>query len=365
MRWRTAVSWWSGLAVVCLVLGFALLDGLHTYAGLAAEGSPRHWSRTLILSAIFWLAYAAFLPPILFVANRYPFELRRPRMLLIHLSAALTFTYVHILAVSHLMAPWRPTEAEFLPLIGRLVRLNFGINFLTYWAIVGGMYAHRYYNESRQRELTAAKLEASLAAARLEALRVKLNPHFLFNALNAISVLAMKEQHAAVVGMLSRLSDLLRVSLDDTRPPEIPLSEELRFIDGYLEILRLRFGDRMVVERRVAADSLDALVPSMILHSIVENAVMHGIAARFDEGHIAIAAHRVNGKLHLQVSDNGPGFGACATRGLGTGLGSTRARLALTYGDAHSLELRDATGGGAIVTIVVPFVAADVLHVSA
>lgn len=161
------------------------------------------------------------------------------------------------------------------------------------------------------------------------------------------------------------MSDLLRVSLDDARPQQIPLSEELQFLDGYLEILRLRFGERMVVERRVAAESLDALVPSMILQPVVENAVVHGVAARCGEARISIESRRVNNMLHLQITDNGPGFSAGATRGLGIGLGNTRARLAQIYGAAYGLELGNATEGGAIVTITLPFVAATRLTVSA
>lgn len=361
MRWPAAVSWRSGLTLFGLALCLALLDAVHTQAGLAAQGSARDWSTTLVLSAIFWLSYAAFLPPILFVADRYPIELRRPRTLLIHLATALAFTYVHILTISYLMAPFRPTPEELVPLIGRLLRLNFGINFLTYWAIVGGMYAHRYYKESRRRELAAARLEASLAAARLEALRAKLDPHFLFNALNAISVLALTRKHKAVVETIARLSDLLRVSLDDSRPQHIPLAEELRFIDGYLDLLRLRFGDRMIVERRVAEESLDALVPTMILQPVVENAVMHGVAARCEDGHVAIEAERVDGRLRLRVIDNGPGFAARVPVDLGIGLGNTQARLTQSYGAACSLELSDATAGGAVVTITLPFVVAGEL----
>ena len=356
VSWRPT-SWRRGLAIGSLVLFFALLDGLHTQAGFVAEGAPHAWSNTLGLTAVFWLVYAAFLPPVLFVADRYPIDIRRPRTLLIHLSGALAFTYVHILVIGFLTAPFRQAPDAWVPLLGRLVRLNFSIDFLAYWAIVGAMFALRYYNESRQREVAAAQLQVSLAAARLDALRAKLNPHFLFNTLNAISVLALKRQHIAVVDAISHLSSLLRVSLDDTRPQQIPLSEELRFLDGYLEIIRLRFGDRMVVERHVTAESLDAVVPNMILQPVVENAVVHGVAARCGEGHIAIEARRVNDSLHLRVTDNGPGFSSGATPGVGIGLSNTRARLAQIYGGAHSLELSNATDGGAIVTMTLPFVA--------
>ncbi len=362
---RPTARWRKGLAVAGVVLTVAGLDALNTQAGFIVEGTSRTWQATLVLSAIFWLAYAAFLPPILFVADRCPLDLRRLRTLLIHFSAALAFTYVHILAISYLMAPLRPTQEAFLPLIGRLLRLNFGINFLTYWAIVGGMSAHRYYQESRQRELTASKLEASLAAARLEALRAKLNPHFLFNALNAVSVLALNRQHSAVVDTISRLSELLRVALDDSRPQQIPLAEELRFIDDYLEIIKLCFGDRFVVERHLERESLDALVPSMILQPVVENAVVHGIAALCSDGRITIEARRLNGMLQLRVADNGPGFKSTATRGIGIGLGNTRARLVQAYDASSSLDVSGPAEGGAIVTMTFPFVTTRELAVPA
>ena len=356
--WKPAASWQRGFTLAGLLMAFALLDGVHTHLGFIAEGNPRPWWNTLIATAIFWLIYAAFIPPVLFVAERYRLDLR-PRTILIHLLAAFAFTYIHILAVSYLMAPLRAAPVEVVPLLGRLVRLNFGINFLSYWAIVGATHALRYRGESRQSELAAAQLEASLTASRLEALRAQLNPHFLFNTLNAISVLALKGQHTAVIDTLSRLSDLLRVSLDDTRPHRVPLSEELDFLDGYLKILQLRFGDRLVVEQRITREVLDALVPCMILQPVVENAIVHGIAARCGEGRISIEAARTNDTLHLQIQDNGPGFGTSTTRGHGIGLRNTRARLEQIYGRGHSLELSDAAEGGAIVTISIPFVVGE------
>jgi two-component sensor histidine kinase len=360
MDWKPATSRYKvWLAIIGLVLSFALLDGIHTHLGAIAEGSRPLWTTTLYQTAIFWLIYAAFIPPVLFVANKYQLDLRRRKAVVIHLAAALAFTYVHILAGMYLMAPFRTTQLDFMPLLGRLVRLNFGIDFLTYWAIVGATYALRYHGESRERELAAAQLQARLTESRLEALRAQLNPHFLFNTLNAVSVLALKGQQNAVLDTLSRLSDLLRVSLDDKRPQKVPLAEEIEFLDRYLDILRLRFGDRMIVERHVAPETLNALVPCMILQPLVENAVVHGISAQCGEGRIAIKSERVNGFLHLEVSDTGPGFGSGASRGHGIGLGNTRARLEQIYGAAHCIDLRDSAGGGAMVSISLPFVAAD------
>jgi sensor histidine kinase YesM len=252
-----------------------------------------------------------------------------------------------------------------VPLLGRLLRFNFAINFLTYCAIVGAMYGVRLYSQARRRELATAQLEASLAATRLEVLRAQLNPHFLFNTLNAISVLAMKGQHAAVTDTLARLGELLRVSLDDTRPHQVPLSDEVEFLGGYLEILRLRFGNRMVVDQAIEDDALDALVPCMLLQPVVENAIVHGISARPGEGRIVIDARRMEERLVLQVSDNGPGFGASTARGHGIGLRNTRARLEQIYGTSQRLELIDGPEGGAIVRISIPFLTAGALAVPA
>jgi len=354
--WQTA-SWRRWLAISALVLLLALLDALHTHVGFVVEGHPLPWSDTLGMTAVFWLVYAAFVPPIMWVADRHRFDLRRPLTVIMHVSAALVFAYVHILVISVLMAPFRPAPVPFVPLLGRLLRLNFGINVLTYWAIVGAMHAIHYQGESRERKIAATQLQASLTASRLESLRAQLNPHFLFNALNAISVLALKRQHTAVVDNIARLSELLRVSLDNARPQQIPLGEEMRFLDGYLGLVQLRFGDRMVVDRQVPNETLGALVPTMILQPLVENAVVHGAGVRVG-GRIAIEVRRDADRLRLTVSDNGPGFAARSTNGEGIGLRNTRARLEQFYGSAHTLDMANAPDGGAVVAITIPFVGA-------
>jgi signal transduction histidine kinase len=363
--WKLAAPRGAWPWVAGVVLAFAVLDGVHTQAGFLAEGNPQSWVQLMRETAIFWLVYAAPLPLVLLIADRFPLDPRRPRNILIHLAAALSFTYLHVIVVTGTFIQSRPAPTPLVPLLGRVLRFDFALNFLTYCAIVGAMYGVRLYTQARRRELTAAQLEASLAAARLEGLRAQLNPHFLFNTLNAISVLAMKGQHAAVTDTLARLGELLRVSLDDTRPHQVPLSDEVEFLGGYLEILQLRFGDRMVVEQSIDNDVLGALVPCMILQPVVENAIVHGISARPGEGRIAIGARRTEERLVLQVSDNGPGFGASAARGHGIGLRNTRARLEQIYGTAQRLELIDGPEGGAIVRITIPFVTTGALAVPA
>ena len=198
------------------------------------------------------------------------------------------------------------------------------LSALIYVTVAATSHAWLIARRLREEEANAVRAEALRARAELTALRAQLNPHFLFNTLNAISVLALKGQHAAVTDTLARLGDLLRVSLDDTRPHQVPLSDEVEFLGGYLEILQLRFGDRMVVNQSIETDTLGALVPCMILQPVVENAIVHGISSRPGEGRIAIGAWRIQDQLVLQVSDNGPGFGASTARGHGIGLTAGR-----------------------------------------
>jgi sensor histidine kinase YesM len=184
---------------------------------------------------------------------------------------------------------------------------------------------------------------------------MQLNPHFLFNTLNAISVLALKGDRQNVVRMLARLSDLLRLALENAEQV-VPLSEELVFLQPYVEIEQVRFRDRLQVVQDIDPDTLDAEVPSLFLQPIVENAVRHGIAQRPGPGLIEIRARRAGDTLALEVLDTGPGFGdgPDLARG-GVGLANARARLEQLYGRAQRLELLTAPSGGAMVRVVLPF----------
>jgi len=239
---------------------------------------------------------------------------------------------------------------------------EYPIDLLAYWIVIGFVYASRYYSELAAREVAAAKLEASLAEARLEVLRRQLSPHFLFNTLNAISVLALRGDNDAVIETLSRLSDLLRFAIDETHPQTVPLSEELNFLDGYLAIQQVRFDDRLRVELKIAPQTLDALVPFMILQPIVENAIEHGISAQCEGSTITIKADIEHDELHLLVSDSGPGFKfehrtrpSRPANGNGIGLANTRQRLDQLYGARHLIEYGPSPSGGASVAIHIPF----------
>jgi LytS/YehU family sensor histidine kinase len=225
----------------------------------------------------------------------------------------------------------------------------------SYSLIVLLYYLLDYYRKYREREVRAAELESELAKAELRALQVQLQPHFLFNTLHAIGVLMHTEPETAH-RMLAQLSDLLRGSLDELARPEIPLRQELSFVEKYLEIQRIRFRDRLDVRYRISPEARNALVPNLILQPLVENAIEHGIAPFGEAGVIEIRADRKDASLEVTVHNNGrpmtvPGSGF----GNGIGLTNTRRRLERLYGPEHRLELRNTAGGGVEAIFVVPY----------
>jgi LytS/YehU family sensor histidine kinase len=195
-----------------------------------------------------------------------------------------------------------------------------------------------------------------MTEARLNALRMELHPHFLFNTLNAISGLVRRREIDAAVRMLARLGELLRVTLERGSVQQVPLERELSFLRLYLEIERIRFHDRLGVDFEVDPEVLDALVPTLILQPLVENAVRHGVARLSGPGRVGVRAARQDGKLILQVADTGAGFqaGNGGTR-LGVGLSNTRARLEQLYGADAAMMLDNGPAGGALVTVTLPY----------
>jgi two-component system, LytTR family, sensor kinase len=251
----------------------------------------------------------------------------------------------------------------------------FMLNVVTYWAALGAYYALDFHRRVREGEMRAARLEADLHEARLDALRMELNPHFLFNTLNTIAALVERGQQWPAVTMLARLGDLLRTTLEKGSDPEVPLERELEFLEIYLEIVATRFSDRLSVETAVAPEARGVLVPTLILQPLVENAVRHGIARRPGRGRIRIGAREVVGGLELTVVDyaeNGAAYAAGhgaeagqeqppengarpSTLRAGIGLDNTRRRLAQLYGGAARLRLEPLPGGGGtIVTVFLP-----------
>jgi LytS/YehU family sensor histidine kinase len=215
----------------------------------------------------------------------------------------------------------------------------FDWEMMTYWTIAGLSHAVLYYRESKDRALRAALLETRLVEAQLQALQQQLHPHFLFNTLHAISALMHRDVEAAD-RTLMRLSDLLRMTLENIGQQEVTLIAELDFLSKYLQIEQTRFADRLMVRYDIQPDALDVLVPSLVLQPLVENAIKHGVARKAGRGHIDISARREGDKLRLEVRDDGVGLSEDALTALqkGIGVSTTRARLQHLFGADYRFE---------------------------
>lgn len=249
--------------------------------------------------------------------------------------------------------------------LGTITHLWFLREMIVYCGIVAAGIAREYSVRYRARQQEAvrlqaetAQLQAQLAEARLSALRSQIDPHFLFNTLNAVSALVERDPRG-VRRMIARLSELLRHSLDGAGEPEVTLRQELEFADRYLEIMRIRFQGSLEVEQRVDEGMMDAMVPSLVLQPLVENAVKHGVGRLRGVGRIEIEARRDGDRVVLTVRDNGPGMEGDAPAREGVGLRNTRERLAQLYGDDAKLTLRPADGGGFEAEVALPWRSAD------
>jgi signal transduction histidine kinase len=363
-------AWWSfrgpwlWLVPLCFFALVAILEATHAWIGyrLAGEpvigftlnGRPMSWLALVARSLPSWLLVGVLAPLVILLVRRFPLAASNwRRSVPVHLGGALLFAAVFLLAASyvryHLFLQEQPGVTWRLAAT-RYYAVYFNTFFFNYWALVAVYSAFR--SQERHREILL--LEKQLAEARLHTLQAQLRPHFLFNALNAISTLAREGERRTVVRMLAGLSDLLRASFRDGSAPLISLREELTLVERYLDLEKLRFPDRLTVTIDAAGDVLDERVPRFVLQPVVENALRHGIAASSGTGLVCIEARRTNGTLELRVRDSGPGpRTGCAD---GTGLANTRGRLEQIYAGRASLELTTARGGGALVTMTLPCV---------
>jgi signal transduction histidine kinase len=328
-----------------IVAGFSAARGLMEAAWTYAARQVS-WHVALVWTLPSWLFLLPLSAATVVLAGRFSFERgNRARSVVVHTLACALFGIVHLGAITPFRVlianepmTWERLTHAFLVAI----RLLLYLDVLTYWAIVG-MYLALHYSNMR----------TSLAEARLAALRAQLNPHFLFNTLNAISTLALKGDQPAVTETIGRLSGLLRAALDE-HTEEISLTREMEFLEDYVAIQRIRFADRLCVDTQLADDTLDGLVPTMILQPIVENAIKHGVNAQRGPGHVSVSAVRNNGSLVIEVRDTGPGFRSVDTHA-GIGLTNTRARLEQLYGSRYLFEYGSRPEGGASVLISIPF----------
>jgi two-component system, LytTR family, sensor kinase len=353
---RRLAAWWG------LAIGFWTVIGLsfasQYYLSSLKAGRPVSWSHAVSWSLGDWYVWGLLSVPIIQLARRFRFDdVQWIRSVAIHLVASGLFSLVYMVLRAWLgqVQSWiGGSPVTFGDAFNPLVVKSVHFNLLTYWVIVSVSHAFAYYRQFQERALRASELEKRLAQAKLQALQMQLNPHFLFNTLNAIASLMHMDVKAAD-RMITRLADLLRYALESTDAHEVPLRQELSFLERYLEIEKTRFGRRLNVRLEIAPDTLDLLVPNLLLQPLVENAIRHGIEKRSKPGWIELHARCEEGRLHLEVRDNGPGLPAEPPQRQGIGLTNTRSRLQQLYGKGQSLELRDAEGGGVVVDIWIPF----------
>jgi signal transduction histidine kinase len=349
-----------------LIFGVATALGVFSafqafnYVSVFTDRSPQ-MLHLLVLNMTYWWSWAVLVPGILWLARRYPFERRSwPRAAGIHAIGVVVVTFLHaFLTVSSrepiAAALGMKMMGAWLSEFQRLFFLNFDWEMMTYWTVVGLSHAMQYHREAQDRALAAAQLETRLAEAQLQALQRQLHPHFLFNTLHTISALMHRDTEAADA-MLARLSDLLRLTLDRIGVQQIPLKEELEFLETYLMIERTRFGERLKVQMEIEPETLGILVPNLILQPLVENAMRHGIGARVGGGRLQIVARRTGDRLWMMVRDNGPGLTQAKLDAFnhGVGLSNTRSRLEHLYPGAHRFEFHEPSDGGLAVTIEIP-----------
>ncbi len=322
--------------------------------------------RVLLENMPWWYLWALAIPIIIWLVNRFPFDRAGwLRSAGVHLPASIVVAGLHLAlySVYHWYVVSLGLFDDSLSQQMRRFFASFIFNeILTYWGILVGYYVLVYYRrhqrselQAAQSEARAARLEAGRIEAHLSALRMELQPHFLFNTLNSISGLVRRSENQQAVQMLARLGDLLRITLDRRSEHTVPLEEELDFLRRYLEIEQIRFRDRLEVELAVADDCLDLHVPTLILQPLVENALRHGIARVPGPGNLTVSARLTGGNLELAVSNSGPpGVTSVAIRREGIGLSNTRARLRELYGAEARLTLEGAAEGGTVARVTLP-----------
>jgi two-component system, LytTR family, sensor kinase len=358
--------WWQSLwARVGLIFAVWTIIGLvfsaQWYFAAFRSEQPVAWSRALYMQMSWGYLWALATPLVLYLVRRFPFDKGRwPRNLFVHL---LTSTLLIFIAgvIGHIIVYLNVGRA-----MGRTYTFANSVRFAisnytegmgVYLLLVLLAYAYNYYQRYRQGELRASQLETQLSQAQLQALKMQLHPHFLFNTLHSISALLHKDTEAARK-MITRLGDFLRLTLENSGRQEVTLKEEMEFLRCYLEIERIRFQDRLTTHVFIDAEALDVRVPNLILQPIVENAIRHAIAPRSTPGEIEIRAKHVDGFLRIQVLDNGPGLpmnrSVDSLFKKGLGLMNTQTRLERLYGARHRFEIANDPKGGLAVTLEIP-----------
>jgi two-component system LytT family sensor kinase len=339
-----------------IALAWLLFSGfmvLLVFAQNLSAGTPTHWGETLGGRLLHGLLWGLLTPVVFALATRFDLtERRRLPHLLVHAAASYGLTLVYRLAYAGVMTVFGAQPSGFS--LGQVI-VNANTWVPIYWMLLCMAYAVQYRERFRQGQVQAAQLETQLVQAQLQALKMQLQPHFLFNSLNAVSALMGTDVKAAR-RMLAQLSQFLRLVLDGSDTQEVTLAQELHLTRLYLEVEQTRFPDRLAVAYRIAPGTEAALLPALLLQPVVENAVRHGLAPQAGVGELAISALQQADRLIVQVQDNGRGTADTAVRGIG--LRNLESRLATRYGADYAVTVETAPGQGYCLRLSLPFQAA-------
>lgn len=343
--------------VALAALAWTIVGCVFALPGLSTGANRRH---ALLLSLTLWWSWGLVTPLIFLVDRLIPVSSKQlARRVLAHFLPSLLVTCVYVYLLGAIRATFGMDQWNSLLSMRVLVdslRSLFLWNWLIYWLILGAWQAYRYYDHYIAGELRLERLEKSFSEARLNALRMQLDPHFLFNALNTISSQVERDPKLAR-GMIEHLGDLLRLSLESKDLQEVPLAEEMAFLEHYLAIQKIRFGDQLRIETQIAPEVKYACVPCLFVQPLVENAIRHGISRRASGGTVIVSADRVGNRLEIRVLDDGVGLPAGWTleNSGGVGLSVTRQRLAGLYSDGEArFAVNRRVGGGTEVEISLP-----------
>lgn len=353
---RTAVTWPYFAAVW---MGLALFDATQTVVVMHSEGMHHAWGKLFITILFSWLPWAASTPVVLYLGRRFP-PLRPPWWTwVIHISACLGTCVAYAAwnaGFDWTLNPWLDnSHSAYLPLL-RGKFLNGLLSSVVLYAtvlVVGQMLDSRRHLAIQQME--TARLNEQLSREQLNALRRQIEPHFLFNTLNGIAGLIREQRNDAAVAMLAGLSDFLRHSFQNSAQ-RVPLTEELEYLEKYLQIEKMRFGERLKLTLDVAPELLSAQVPTLILQPMVENSIKHGISKRVAGGEIRVSASRFDGMISLQVYNDGPGLPSdWEAKNSGIGIANVRTRLQGLYGERFVFCIQNQPPDGVAVTLTVPY----------
>ncbi|MEW6050476.1 MAG: histidine kinase [Candidatus Zixiibacteriota bacterium] len=355
---------WLILWLLWTAIGLLHAVRLYTVYNFRMQELWLSWPQAIVWSLIEWYIWGLLSLVIVRVCVWLPFDRKTwKRSLFLQIAAAVPIVLLHVVvwaSLSRATSHWYYNKVTSFAgtysdaILGGIVgRAQAGL--LTYFLIAAAVYAIRHYRSLREREVHLASLQAQLAGARLETLKAQLHPHFLFNTLNAISSLIHTDPGQADY-VIARLSDLLRTTLDSSASQQWTLRQELAFLDCYLDIQKCRFPDRLRVRQDIDPDTLDALVPTVALQPLVENAIRHGISHRVEGGELIIRGRRENTQLVLEVADDGPGFVNGNRDGSGKGIALTRDRLHQFFGENGSLTITQQRHNGVLASIRIPLI---------